>query len=162
MHARSLLSQQQRTSSVDLFESGSGYTHVARKLQLPPDRVKRLFNRWRIHGRLCLVDKPTKSQYSFDVKKNVVARVLAGETKHALAKEFTLSSPQLVEAWVRRYRNEGDDGLRPKPKGRPRKDPDTPRQPLSELQRAQRENERLRAENAYLKKLRDLRDQELR
>ena len=162
MRTRSLLSHQQREHAVTLFERGAGPSFAARELQVPPDPVKKLYHRWRIHGRLCLVEKPTKTQYSFDIKKHVVARFLAGETKPALAKEFNLSSPQLIDAWVRRYRDDGDDGLRPKPKGRPRKDPDAPRQPLSELQRIQRENDRLRAENAYLKKLRDLRDQGLR
>lgn len=162
MHSRSLLSPAQRELAVTKFEAGQGSESVASELRVPEHRVRRLYGRWRIHGRLCLVEKPTKSMYSFEVKKEVVTRFLAGEAQPALALEFRLSSPQLVRAWVTRYRAEGDDGLRPKPTGRPRKDPDAPsvpRAPLSELQKMQRENARLRAENAYLKKLRDLRDQ---
>lgn len=73
-----------------------------------------------------------------------------------LAQEFDLSSPKLVEAWVRIYRDEGEDGLRPKPTGRPRRDPDTPARELSEVEQLRQENERLRAEVAYLGKLRAL------
>ncbi|WP_396134259.1 helix-turn-helix domain-containing protein [Arthrobacter oryzae] len=37
-----------------------------------------------------------------------------------MAKELGLSSPLLLEKWARQYRTEGEDGLRPKPKGRPK------------------------------------------
>ncbi len=159
MYLRSLLSPQQREEAVGLFERGYGAWFVATRLCVPEGRVARLYDRWRIHGRLCLMNKPTRTQHSYEKKKVVVERVLAGESKPALAQEFQLSSPKLIDAWVRRYRDEGEAGLRPKPKGRPRKDDDAPPRQLSELEQAQRENERLRAENAYLKKLRDLRDQ---
>ena len=64
---------------------------------------------------------------------------------------------QLVRGWSWKWRKDGDDALKPKPKGRP-KGSVTPK-PLSEEDKLRRENERLRAENAYLKKLRDLRNQ---
>jgi hypothetical protein len=60
------------------------------------------------------------------------------------------------------YRAQGEEGLRPKPKGRPRKNPDTPPQQEPELQRLRRENERLRAEVAFLGKVNALRDREQR
>ena len=79
-----------------------------------------------------------------------------------LAAEADLSSPVLLKTWVRAYRREGADALRPKPKGRPRKpDGPLPVEP-SELERLRRENERLRAEVAYLGKLRALRAQKQR
>jgi transposase-like protein len=73
-----------------------------------------------------------------------------------------LSSPRLLETWVRAYRLEGADALRPKPKGRPRKPDAPPPAELPELERLRRENERLRAEVAYLGKLRALRAQDRR
>ncbi|WRS29585.1 helix-turn-helix domain-containing protein [Actinomycetaceae bacterium MB13-C1-2] len=161
MRTRSLLSPNQRELAVDYFEQGYGAGATANRLRVPMDRVRMLYERWRIHGRLCLVEKPTKTAYSYDRKKEIVDRFLAGESKRALAEEFQLSSPNLVKNWVHKYRVEGEDGLRPKPKGRPKGDPDVPQRPVSELERVQRENVRLRAENAYLKKLRDLRDQGL-
>ncbi|AIU33080.1 transposase [Corynebacterium ulcerans] len=82
---------------------------------------------------------------------------LAGETALDLAKEFKLSSEQLVKSWVRRWRDGGDDSLKPKPKGRPKGSAKPVA--LTEEDKLRREVEKLRAENAYLKKLRDLRNQ---
>ena len=108
--------------------------------------------RFKLHGKLCLVDKPTKQQHSFEVKKEVVDRFNAGESKMELARKFDLSSDQLVTGWVRAWRTGGDHALRPKPKG------STSSQPLTEKDRLRREVKKLQAENAYLK-MRDLRNQ---
>jgi len=106
-----------------------------------------------------LVAKPTNRSFPFEFKLDVVRRFLAGETKVNLAREFGLSSPKLIETWARKYRNEGEDGLRPKPKGRPRGTPAGAERRESELQRLRRENERLRAEVAFLGKVQALGDQ---
>ena len=98
--------------------------------------------------------------YSFEFKLEVVQRVVAGEAKVDLAGEYGLSSAKLIEAWVRKYRHDGEDGLRPKPQGRPKKPPSRPDRQDSELERLRRENELLRAENAYLGKVRALRARE--
>jgi len=101
--------------------------------------------------------KPTKRLFSFEEKLTIVQRFLAGETKPDLAQEYDLSSPKLIKRWAQRYHVEGEEGLRPKPKGRPKRDPDAPVRGETELERLQRENERLRAEVAYLGKLQALR-----
>ena len=160
MDRRSSLSVGQREQAVAWFEEDLGYSSVARLLGVALWPVKQLYERWRIWGRGALMSRPTKRSYSFEFKLAVVERFLAGEPVTVLAAEHELSSPELVRAWVRTYRREGADGLRPKPKGRPRKDPDAPVRPTSELEQLRRENERLRAENAYLGKVRALRDQQ--
>ena len=68
----------------------------------------------------------------------------------------------LIEKWARQYRTEGEDGLRQKPKGRPRTNPGTTGMPESELERLRRENERLRAEVAFLGKVQALRNEQRR
>lgn len=55
--------------------------------------VRVLECRFKLHGRLCLVEKPTKQQYSFEVQKDVVDRFNSGQSKMELAREFGLSSP---------------------------------------------------------------------
>lgn len=157
MRARSSLSEHQREQLVELFEQGMGYRAAANALGVSRYAVRTLCRRFKLHGRLCLVEKPTKQQYSFEIKKEVAERYLAGETAMDLAREFGLSSPQLVRAWSWKWRKGGDEALKPKPKGRP-KGSVTPK-PLSQEEKLRRQIARLEAENAYLKKLRDLRNQ---
>lgn len=155
MDPRSSLSECQREQLVALFESGMGNRAAATSLGLTRNAVRRLEQRWKLHGRLCLVEKPTNQAYSFEVKKEVVDRFLAGETAMDLAAEFNLNSKVMVHNWARIWRREGDDGLRPKRKGRP---PRTDSKPLTEEEQLRRRVQFLEAENAYLKKLRDLKD----
>jgi len=89
----------------------------------------------------------------------LVERFLAGESGPELAVEAGLASRELLQKWVRAYRMDGQDGLRPKLKGRPRNPDSPPPAELPELERLRQENERLRAEVAYLGKLRALREQ---
>ena len=134
-----------------------GYKAAANALGVSKDGARMLYRRFTLHGRLCLVEKPTKQQYSFDFKKEVVQRHLAGETAMDLAREFGLSSDQLVKGWSWKWRKGGDEALKPKPKGRPKGSAAPTR--LTEEERLRRQVARLEAENAYLKKLRDLRNQ---
>ena len=142
---------------MECFEQGMGSQAGAKVVGVSRDVTRKLYRRFQLHGRLCLVEKPTKQQYSFEIKKEVVQRHLAGETKMDLAREFGLSSDQLVSYWSRQWRNGGDEALKPKPKGRP-KGSAAPK-PLTEEEKLRRRIARLEAENAYLKKLRDLRNQ---
>lgn len=162
MRRDSSLSEEQRVAAVALFDAGHGAQSVATQLGIGGRAVGRLYDRWRIRGGGALVTKPTRRSFSFEVKRDIVLRFLAGETTRALAQEFDLSSPKLIEAWVRTYRAEGEDGLHTKPKGRPRRGPETPVRDLSEVEQLRREVERLQAEVAYLGKLRALRAQERR
>jgi len=148
------MTDEQRQAAVGLFETGHGRNTVATALGVSPSAVRALEHRWRLRGAGALVTKPTKQAYPFAVKQEIVQRVLAGETKIALAQEYGLSSPQLIARWLRRYRAAGEDGLRPKP---PAREP-APAPALAEHDVAglHREIERLRAEVAYLGKLRAL------
>lgn len=157
MHGRSSLTEHQREQLVLLFETGIGSQAAATRLRVTPDAARGLARRWKLHGRLCLVEYPSKRTYPFEIKKEVVDRFLAGETVMELAATFHLSSDQIVKRWVRDWRAGGDEALMPRPKGRPKGSAKPV--PVSEEDRLRREVKRLEAENAYLKKLRDLREQ---
>ncbi|CAB0925050.1 IS3 family transposase [Corynebacterium diphtheriae] len=117
MRVQSSLSQLQREQLVELFEQGLGYKAAAHRLGVSPYPVRRLERRFKLHGRLCLVEKPTRQQYSFEVKKEIFDQFNAGQSMMELASEFGLSSDQLVKDWVRAWRAGGDEALRPKLKG---------------------------------------------
>ncbi|VZH85734.1 hypothetical protein FRC0190_01674 [Corynebacterium rouxii] len=117
MSTRSSLPEEQREQLVGLCEQDLGFTAAARRIGVRRAPARSLYHRWLLHGRLCLVEKPTKKHYSFEIKKEVVDRFLAGETRMDLAKEFQLSSPQQVKDWVSKWRKGGDEALRTKPKG---------------------------------------------
>lgn len=152
----STLTVQQQQAAIALFVSGHGRDAVTTRLGVSRSAVGRLYDRWRIWGAEVLVPKPTKRTFPFELKREIVQRFVAGEPKVALAQEYALSSAQLIEKWARTYRVEGEAGLRPKPKGRPKRDPVAALREESELEWLRRENERLRAEVAYLGKLRAL------
>lgn len=162
MSRRGSLSGEQREAAVVLFESGYGRAAVARRLGVSLHVVRMVQDRWRIWGRGALVTTPTQRVYAFELKREIVLRFLAGEAKVALADEYALSSPDLIKRWARIYRAVGEDGLRPKRIDRPPQDPAAREPEERELERLRRENERLRAEVAYLGKLKALMSHERR
>ncbi|MGW6332927.1 helix-turn-helix domain-containing protein [Nocardia rhamnosiphila] len=77
-----------------------------------------LYQRWQLRGRDALVTRERR-QYDFETKLEIVLRHVAGESGRALAEEYGLPSPSTVANWTTTYRREGEDGLRPKRRGRP-------------------------------------------
>lgn len=154
------LTDGQREAAVALLEQGYGYYAAASVLGVSRHAVRHLRDRWRVRGREALVARSVgRPGYSFDFKLDLVLRHLAGESAPALAAEAGLSSPHLLWTWARRYRREGPEALRPKPPGPAPRPKDGSGGEESELERLQRENERLRAEVALLGKLKALREQ---
>lgn len=116
-----------------------------------------------------------KKTYSYEFKLSVVESYLTEEISYKdLALKTGVSNPSIITAWVRRYREGGPDALQPKKKGRPSKMPQEKKsspnkKQLSEssssdqaekLKKLEEENLHLRIENAYLKELRRLRQEE--
>ncbi|GGN30616.1 hypothetical protein GCM10011609_88520 [Lentzea pudingi] len=141
-----------------MFEAGFGEDAAATRLGVPRTAVRRLRDRWKVRGAGALMMEPGKRSFTFEFKLEVVRRLISGEaTAIELTREHGLSSPKLVENWVGLYRREGEDALRPKPKGRPATPAGTGG--LSELERLRAENLELSAKVAYLEKLRALKEQ---
>ena len=125
MHARSHLTQRQREQLVDLFDQGIGPTPAADRIGAPRLSSRHLHTHWRLHGRLCLVDKRTKQYLPFETKKLIVDRFLAGETAMDLAAEFGLSSGSLVTHGSARGAKAATRHSNPSPRAAP-KDPPRP------------------------------------
>jgi transposase len=78
-----------------------------------------------------------------------------GASTEAASAVFNIPSSSTVWNWLHLFETQGIDALQPKKKGRPSMKKETKKSPLVEdTEEALRaENERLRMENAYLKKL---------
>ena len=53
------------------FEKGFGHRAAAHHVGVGVDPVRALFRQFLLHGKLCLVEKPSKQQYSFEVKRKL-------------------------------------------------------------------------------------------
>ena len=118
---------------------------------------------YKLHGVDGLKHKPTNKEWTAEERYELVAQVLAGKSNKSVAIDAGISAGLLYQ-WVRRYKQFGYDGLELR-KGRKPKDPDMTKKAkpkelgksdYEKLKLLERENEYLRAENAYLKKLRAL------
>jgi len=92
-------------------------------------------------GAFAMSGKKGQSHYPYELQARAIRLVLEqGMTYPAVTAALGIRDPGRVKVWMRAYRREGLAAFH-KPKGRPRAD-----------QREERELERLRMENALLKK----------
>ncbi len=117
-----------------------------------------------IFGEEGLKPKP-KQTYTFEFKKEVVLSIIEqGLSITEALYRFKLREAGMVCTWLNQYRKHGIDGLKPRPRGRPKSmpKPKIPKTQLSESDRSKtrdellEELEYLRAEVAFLKKRRAL------
>lgn len=127
------------------------------------DKVRQWARLYRAHGVDGLKHKNISTEWTTEKRFELVARVLAGESVTSVAIDTGVEKSQIFQ-WVRKYKLYGYDGLKLK-KGRKPKDPvmkkeektkNLTKSEKEELVILRRQNEYLRAENAYLKKLRAL------
>ena len=118
MYSKSTLSHSDAVSAVELFEEGFTANSVALSLDLARAPVQMLYQRWQLRGSGALVTRDRR-QYDVSIKLEIVRRHIKGESGRALAAEYDLPSPSTVTTWTNIYRREGEDGLRPKRRGRP-------------------------------------------
>jgi transposase len=80
----------------------------------------------------------------------------SGKNYHQSSEHFNVSYQQVYQ-WVKKFEKEGEDGLKDK-RGRTKAEPElTPEEKIQRnMKRLERENKRLLAENAFLKKLEEL------
>jgi transposase len=90
-------------------------------------------------------------------RKEIVFYCLENEKDYQKAAETFKVSYQQVYLWVKKYENGGEEALRDK-RGRKKGEVElSAEQKMKlEMQKIERENERLRAENAFLKKLEEI------
>lgn len=113
-----------RIEAARLFDAGFGYGAVATYLRLPEGTCREWFDSHRSGRLIGLGSVSGYKNYGFDVKVAAVQKFLAGTMKAEILAEFDITSRSLFNKWVAAYRQHGVEGLRPKAKGRPKKNPD--------------------------------------
>lgn len=144
-----------------------GVRSLARQHGLDHGTVRRWVERYREHGEQGLRKK--YCYYSAQFKLSVLRRMWREELSYRqVAALFDVRGGHTaVVTWERQYHEGGLDALKPKPRGRPKKmtTPKPPSHPAPQLddtrtlEQLRKENEYLRAEVAYLKKLKALRQE---
>ena len=149
---------EERLLAVEKCLSGIASKTVARQMGIEPNDVRVWFARYQAEGPIGLLKRPMKHADFAEKCKIVCEYAEKGVPLHKICAEYHVGRTA-VQRWSAMYRKGGYDALRDiKPigkghlgMGRPKK-----KEPVTELEKLQRENELLRAENAYLKKLRAL------
>lgn len=146
------------------LEGQQGYQGLAKQYGLDHATIRRWFKSYEQHGLNGLQKK--FSHYSAEFKLSVLQQMRQEDLSALQATTLfdIRGGTSVVRRWERQYYEGGFQALEPKPRGRPTKMPTTepPKAPLlqaekSSLEQVLKENEYLRAEVAYLKKLRALR-----
>lgn len=136
------------------LEGKDSFVITAQKHNVNKSMLKRWVNKFREHGLSAFQE--TYTNYSVEFKLDVLNYMFnTGASTEEASAIFNIPSSSTVWNWLHLFETRGFDALQPKKKGRPslkKENKDT--QPVKVLEDALRaENEKLRMENAYLKKL---------
>ena len=147
-----------REKAVELIDSGYGKAALANALAISDSIAEHWIRSYKAVGKGVFLSMGSKRRtYDRETKLAAVLDFLEGGlTKQEAMAKHAIASLTAFESWIRAYRKGGPGALAPKPKGRPRKADGEAGPPPTREQELEAENRRLRAEVAYLKKLRAL------
>ncbi|MBC6307702.1 helix-turn-helix domain-containing protein [Listeria booriae] len=148
---------------VEAYQNGEGgYGTLAQRFGISHfSMVRKWVKIVEKRGFEALQRRRTKQHYTSQFKQNVIHYYLnSGDSYLDVALQYGLPSGDLLQSWHQKFLREGIEGLSPKQKGPPsmskKKKQIQPKKPMTREQALERENELLRAELAFIKKLRAL------